>query len=131
MQKNLSSNSTSLEPMADYWYTSFLWREEQSIINPGCRQCNNKNVPLFTTWCLHTLLNTMPLPSSVQHLWGRDMLKIPGNSSPKANKGASILLCYKRDFVICNFAVSVKFIKKYIECLPGIPKCFVISIISL
>ena len=45
--------------------------------------------------------------------------------------GASKLLRYKRDFVICNFAVSVKFIKKYIECLPGIPKYFVISVISL
>ena len=51
--------------------------------------------------------------------------------------GASELLRYKRDFVICNFAESVKFIKKYIECLPGIPKCvrdkphFVISVINI
>ena len=45
--------------------------------------------------------------------------------------GASELHRYKRDFVICNFNVSVKFIKKYIECLPGIPKCFIISVISL
>ena len=45
--------------------------------------------------------------------------------------GAPKLLRYKRDFVICNFAVSVKFIKKYIECLPWIPKCLVISVILL
>ena len=35
--------------------------------------------------------------------------------------GASKLLRYKRDFVIYNFAVSVKFIKKYIDFLPGFP----------
>ena len=45
--------------------------------------------------------------------------------------GVSELLRYKLDFLIYNFAVSVKFIKKYIECLPRIPKCFVISVISL
>ena len=45
--------------------------------------------------------------------------------------GVSKLLRYKRDFVICNFAVSVKFTKKKIECFPGIPKHFVISVISL
>ena len=45
--------------------------------------------------------------------------------------GALKLLRYKREFVILNFAVSVKFIRKNIECLPGNPKRFVISVISL
>ena len=38
---------------------------------------------------------------------------------------------YKRDFVICNFAISVKFIKRNLDCLLGIHKHLVISVISL
>ena len=45
--------------------------------------------------------------------------------------GASKSLRYKHDFIIFNFAVNIKFIKRNIECLLGIPRCFVISVTSL
>ena len=51
--------------------------------------------------------------------------------------GASKLLRYKRDFVICNFAVSVKFIKKIYRMFAGDflmfrnKRHFVISVIAI
>ena len=51
--------------------------------------------------------------------------------------GALKLLRYKRDFVISNFAVSIKSIRKYIECFAGDSQMlrnkrhFVISLIAI